>query len=1122
MNKIRKLAFLLKMTNRSAYRAGFRNKISLVTLFFAFLSASAQFYNGSQMEFGKNRLQHDEPRAWTWYKFEKFNTYFYKGGQELAVYVCKNAQKHITEIEKMFDYPLDDKVEFIVYNKQSEFKQSNLGLISEEAYNVGGVTRVVGSKVILYFEGDHAKMEKQMRAGIAEVLISQMMYGGNMKEMLKNSTFLALPDWYVKGLVSYVSNKWDVDTDNKVRDGLSDGRYHKFNQLTGKDAVYAGHSVWNYIATTYGENVIGNLLYMSKVSRNIESSFLFVLGTSLKNLTYDWAQFYETHYEALEKVQFLPTVKPLLENPKSTRVYTQFKISPDGKKAVYATNEMGQYKVWFYDFEKQKAKRVMKREPKLDRINDYSYPLLAWHPTGKLFAIITEEKGEIHLTYYTLETGKKEMIKLFNFEKILDFSYSDDGKKIVMSAVNKGQSDIYIFNIAGGGSEQITNDIFDDVTPHFMKNTDKIIFSSNRVSDSLQTVIPFKGQLSSNKDLFIYNYKTKHNVMKRVTSTPLLNEVQPFPYDSTHISYLGDDNGVMNRFLASFDSVIAYVDTTAHYRYITTTQPLTNYPRNILEQDVNTKAGKISEVIYHNGKYYMYVHDVSLVTGQSIQLKNTPYRDYQIKLEKKRLADSTSSNTQKVNEVKVITQDVKVIKDTSGIDINNYVFDSPSNKKNEDKQKDQPKTEMKTNLDSTSSKEKEFVLPVMRNYNVFYSTDYVVSQIDNSFLNANYQRFSSGGGEIFLNPGFTALFKIGLSDLLEDKRIVTGFRISDLHDNEFMVSYENRLKRWDKQWVLHRQTVPTVVSFNLAHLYTHEARGILKFPFNEVASIRGSANMRMDKTVVPALDLFSLNQKDVFNYSASLKLEYVFDNTISRGLNLYNGLRYKIFAEYIRQLNGNQPAITVLGLDFRYYQKVHREIIWANRLSASTSFGDQKLIYYMGGVDNWLTPRFNYFTPIATDQNYAYQTLAIPMRGYYQNWRNGNNFVLLNSELRIPLFRYLLNKPIKSDFINNFQVIAFGDIGTAWTGKSPWDDKNSLNTYVITAPGNPITVIIKNKRDPIVGGFGWGVRSRLLGYFVRLDWAWGVEDGEIIPRNNNPDISKRKSTVVYLSFSLDF
>ncbi|MFT6410835.1 MAG: hypothetical protein ACJA15_001659, partial [Flavobacteriales bacterium] len=37
-------------------------------------------------------------------------------------------------------------------------------------------------------------------------------------------------------------------------------------------------------------------------------------------------------------------------------------------------------------------------------------------------------------------------------------------------------------------------------------------------------------------------------------------------------------------------------------------------------------------------------------------------------------------------------------------------------------------------------------------------------------------------------------------------------------------------------------------------------------------------------------------------------------------------------------------------------------------------------------------------------------------------------------------------------------------------------------------------------REPIIWGYGFGLRSRLLGYFVRADWAWGVDDGMIMDR----------------------
>ncbi len=198
----------------------------------------------------------------------------------------------------------------------------------------------------------------------------------------------------------------------------------------------------------------------------------------------------------------------------------------------------------------------------------------------------------------------------------------------------------------------------------------------------------------------------------------------------------------------------------------------------------------------------------------------------------------------------------------------------------------------------------------------------------------------------------------------------------------------------------------------------------------------------------------------------------------------------------------------VLGGDVRHYQKLHREIIWANRVAGGTSFGEERLIHFLGGTDNWITPRFNYDTPIDFSQNYYYQALATNMRGFQQNIRNGNSFVVINSEVRVPIFRYLLNRPIKSDFIRNFQVVGFGDIGTAWNGASPYDSTNALNNRTLVS--QPFVITLISQREPIVGGFGFGLRSRLLGYFIRADWAWGVEDQVVQPRR------------FYFSLGLDF
>jgi hypothetical protein len=268
--------------------------------------------------------------------------------------------------------------------------------------------------------------------------------------------------------------------------------------------------------------------------------------------------------------------------------------------------------------------------------------------------------------------------------------------------------------------------------------------------------------------------------------------------------------------------------------------------------------------------------------------------------------------------------------------------------------------------------------------------------------------------------------------------------------------------------------------------------------------------LRNDRLVSLSLDPPSLVSPNYNEYNLGLKVEYVFDNTISRGLNLFNGTRYKIWAERYQQPDryNEQTDFNIVGFDFRHYKRLHRELIAAFRFAGASSFGTYKLVHYLGGVDNWLFQRIDNSVPIATDQNYSFQSFAAPVRGFYVNARNGNNFAVMNSEIRWPVFKYLLKKPIKSDFVENFQLISFFDMGAAWTGKDPYSPENTFNQSELTI--NPVTVTIENNREPLIYGYGFGLRSRVLGYFVRADWAWGVDDGRVMDR------------VFYLSLNLDF
>jgi hypothetical protein len=1080
--------------------------ILAVMLFMLAQPAAAQFYNGSQLTFGKNRVQYRD-FLWTYYSFDRFDTYFYRNGQELAQLTARYAQQYIDEIELKLESTLDEKIQFIVFNNLSDLKQSNIGLVQDASYNTGGITHIIGKKVFLYFDGSHTGFEQQIRAGISSIIFKQMMFGQRVGSQIKNNTLYTMPPWYEDGLVAWLSEGWNTDVDNRVRDGILSGRYYKFNHLTGKDAVDAGHSLWKFVADRYGSASVPDIVHMTKVTRSVENGFLYVIGLSFKNLIAEWQEHYMTIYGTDESGRYLPHLA-VQKKLKPGIVFLRPVIRPGGESLVYVSYDLGRYKLIHQDLESGKTKCIWRGGYKLDEKTDYSYPLLNWHPAGEVLAFIVERKGEISLYFYTPEDQKLNHIILYNFEKIRDFSYSPDGRKLLLSAVQKGQSDIFLFNIASGSYEQLTNDIYDDLQPRFIDRGRMIIFSSNRTSDTLPVpaaelpeVIPL------NYDLFAMNYPLRGRLLRRVTATQFACERYPMEYGGGKFTYLSDENGIYNRYVASFDSAIIAVDTAIHYRYFTKSAPITNYTRNILWHDVDPVSGKLAQVIYDDNLFKVFLEDATpAMLPPAAELVSTAYM--------KSLAEVASTPGQPLPGLrreeprKPPRQRFFNVYDAdtlSGIeeavDIDNYVFERQAFINIGGGGQPAWKAE--------SDSSRRFIIPKRLNYRVEYSINEFVTQVDFNYINMTYQPFAGGGSPVFLNPGFNALFMVGMTDLLEDYRIVGGVRLNiNLINNEYLFSFSNLKHRLDREIILHRVTVENITGFDIIRNHSHEAYYILKWPFSPVLAIRGTASYRNDATVVLSTDRVSLQQKTRYTNWGGIKAELIYDNTRSLGLNLYDGTRYMVFGEYYQQIENSKRQLIVMGLDFRHYTRIHRNFIWANRFAASSSIGQNKLIYYMGGVDNWLVPKFNQETPIDFSQNYAFQTLATNMRGFHQNIRNGNNFVLINSELRMPVFRYLYNRPIRSDFLNNFQVVGFADAGTAWTSWNPYSTENSLyNKYIYSGS---LLIRIEEQRDPLVGGFGFGIRSRLLGYFMRGDLAWGLEDGRL------------HKPVFYFSLSLDF
>ena len=294
----------------------------------------SQYYTGSNIPFGQNRVQYNS-FYWQSYEFQRSKVYFTKGGENHAQYASKVAYEFQLELEKFLDFSVEEKIHLIVFNSQSKFRQSNIGLNNDITSNIGGTSNIDGEKIFLYFNGNHNDFVNQIKRGIAEILVTKILYGTDWKQTVKNTTFINLPPWFKDGLIDYLSIDWNTKVDSQLKDLILSKKLKHFQSLSTDESVLYGHGLWRYIDEVFGRNMIPNLMYMMKVSKSIESGFIYVLGVTSQMIQKDFTDHYKIRYLNDQKNTLSPNEKKIALKSKKDRVLRNLKVSPDGAKIAF-------------------------------------------------------------------------------------------------------------------------------------------------------------------------------------------------------------------------------------------------------------------------------------------------------------------------------------------------------------------------------------------------------------------------------------------------------------------------------------------------------------------------------------------------------------------------------------------------------------------------------------------------------------------------------------------------------------------------------------------------------------------------------------------------------------------
>ncbi len=1012
------------------------------------LLGSAQFYTGSQQEFGKNRVQYNGSFIWKVQRFSRFEVYYYPGEEELVEYAAKSFQHELDEMEFQFDVEFTKPMELIVFKSLTDLRQSNIGIGKEEENYIGKQSMVSGSRMMVYYETDHHQLEIQIRKVLAEYLLNYILYGEKWSDLLIANPLSNHPGWFINGFASYYGEPWSAQLDAALKDAFLTGRLDDFSTLSEHDAILAGHAFWNYIYQMYGNEKLFRIIKTTQIAQHVDRSLLYEVGMTSKDLLPEFGNYYKRIYFGdLEYQQDITFTKLPVETQKD-HIYRCFSPSSDGKRFTLVDHHEGKYTVWLYDAQTLKRTKIISGGVRIARTEDYSNPIAGWNPKGKFLAIFHEMKGELYFSIYNTEEDKLSTKRMPQLDKVQSFSYAPDGSKLVLSGVKNGQTDIYVLTIAGNGLEKLTDDLWDDLDPQFAEDESAVVFSSNRKGDTLVKTISIE-LITNHYDIFKYDFKKNRRksknavkILDRITQTPFENEWQPHVIAPQTYTFLSDRSGSLNIYQSIEDSSILFVDTMIHYLYFASAKPLTNFSTSILGYQTTVSEKKHHFQVFQNGVYKFYSMPMEVASPEN--MSQTFFRKKYVQLIEQR---------QKI-----------ALKDT---------------------------------LYRDSVPKITYLKPDEKPYEINFSKDLVLVQVSNGFLNSAYQHYSESG---YFNSTLNILLRSVFSDLFEDYKIKGAMRVpTNFNTGEFLGSIDFRKSRFDHQVSLFRQGyVNSNNQGDLTKWIIHEAKYRISFPFTEVFSLRNTIGYRNDRELFLATNKTTLEMQNRYYNQAQFKSELVWDNAFYHDLNSWSGWKAKIFAEIGVIPDKKTKSLLNIGLDVRNSQLFYKEIIWVNRLAGAHSFGSAPIAYYLGGVDNWsIRPSISFDPnqPVDPSQHYFFQTIATPMRGFIQNIRNGNSFFVFNSELRIPLFKVLSDHAVKSEVLRTFQWVIFADAGCAWIGLTPFSKDNYFNT--LTIDNKPLEIQLVNSREPIVGGIGTGVRSKIFGYFIRFDLGWGIENLQI-------------------------
>jgi Tol biopolymer transport system component len=234
-----------------------------------------------------------------------------------------------------------------------------------------------------------------------------------------------------------------------------------------------GQAVWAYIASRYGDAVLGRMLRgIGPRTNDAEEVIKAVLQVDPAALSKDWHAAIKQAYASSEtgkKDAADYGAAMVTEKEQGGRLNIGPALSPDGERLAFLSErQLFSVELFVQDARSGKVTKQLSRsvvDPHLESLQ-FINSAGSWDRAGQRFALGAVVKGRAALLVLDARSAKK--LAEVPFEKLGEIqtpTFSPDGRRVAFTALSGGFTDLFVYDLGTKALRRLTDDAFADLQP---------------------------------------------------------------------------------------------------------------------------------------------------------------------------------------------------------------------------------------------------------------------------------------------------------------------------------------------------------------------------------------------------------------------------------------------------------------------------------------------------------------------------------------------------------------------------------------------------------------------------------------------------------------------------------